>query len=292
MDIRSLTCFRLAYESGSIGKAAKRAFLTRQGLSGVLKGVETELGQTLFVRGAQGLEPTEAARQVYPLVVELLDTYRRIIDLCGNNAAARETVGLAIAYGALLSLPVDELVGAFEAEHPMMALDVDIVEPVFAAQCVAEGSKDFALVAGPFESPNVKSVSLCRVALCAAVRADVLGEGAPQEIESLRGLPWLGLNETFPFDAALEAFSRERDLNLDLVYEWHDYHLILDQMRQGRGACIVPASCAERFRAEGIAIIPLDDPRLTWDICALLPRSRTLSHAAQIAFGWFSDHIS
>ena len=293
MDIRSLTCFCLAYECGSIGKAAKRAYLTRQGLSGVLKSVEVELGQPMFVRGAQGLEPTQAAHLVYPRVVELLDAYRTITRLCERDEPACETVGLAVAYGALLSVAIDELIDEFSAAYPAIAIDVDIVEPVFAAQCVADGSKDFALVAGPFESKNAEGASLCQVPLCAAVREDLLPLAWPEMgVLALKGLAWLGLSETFPLDIALGEFSRERGLDLDMRYEWHDYHLILDQMRQGRGACIVPANCADRFRAEGITVLALEDSRLTWDLCALTPRSRALSCAARTALDWFGSRFS
>ena len=95
MDIRSLQCFRLAYETKTVGKAAKRAYLTRQGLSQILRGLEAELKQDLFVRNPQGLEPTELADTIYPKAVELLNTYEDIQALCNAGQERRRRYGSA-----------------------------------------------------------------------------------------------------------------------------------------------------------------------------------------------------
>ena len=166
MDIHGLTCFRLAYESGSIGKAAKRAYLTRQGFSGALKSVEAEWGHPLFVRGPLGLEPTALAHAVYPKVVEALTAYDEVQRLCAADSRPVETVGLGVAYGALLSLSLDEMVAAFAGKGHRMSLDIDIVEPVLAAQCVAEGGKDLVLVAGSIE-PRARAACRCAASRCA-----------------------------------------------------------------------------------------------------------------------------
>lgn len=291
MDIHGLTCFRLAYESGSIGKAAKRAYLTRQGFSGALKSVEAEWGHPLFVRGPLGLEPTELAHAVYPKVVEALAAYDEVQLLCAADSRPVEAVGLGVAYGALLSLSLDEMVAAFAGEGHRMSLDIDIVEPVLAAQCVAEGGKDLVLVAGSIDAPGTRCVSLCRIPLCAAVHESLLADGR-NDVEGLRGITWFGLSETFPLDRALVAFSRERKLGFVMDYRWHDYHLILDQMRQKRGACIVPARTAERFCQGGIVAIALDDSRLTWEVSAIVPNARPLSRAAGIVLAWLERYLA
>ena len=58
--------------------AANHLYITHQGLSRVIRSLEEELGETLFLRSNRGLEPTDYATALIPHVQSLLDTYARI----------------------------------------------------------------------------------------------------------------------------------------------------------------------------------------------------------------------
>lgn len=60
MDTRDIRCFRLVYEASSINKAAGQLFITPQGLSCIIRNLESELQVELFVRAANGTTPTDA----------------------------------------------------------------------------------------------------------------------------------------------------------------------------------------------------------------------------------------
>lgn len=286
MDIRSLQCFRLSYESGSIGKAANRAYLTRQGLSQVLKGLEAELRQDLFIRNPQGLEPTELAMRLYPKVVELLNTYDEVQRICFPAEAPKETVRLCVAYGALLSLPFDDLINGFSEAHPEVQLEIDTIEPTLAQRCVAEGKEDIALIAGVVESPDTYCVSLGCVSLYAAVHESLLPAKAERTASDLKGLTWFGLAEDFSPDRALMGLSRGLNLDLAMSFDWHDYHLILDQVTHRKGACFIPEHRIPQFCTNGIVAIPLEGPNFSWEISAVLPRTRSLARSTQIVLDW------
>ncbi len=292
MDIRSLQCFRLAYETKTVGKAAKRAYLTRQGLSQILRGLETELKQDLFIRNPQGLEPTELADEIYPKAVELLNTYEDIQALCNATAKTKETVRLCVAYGVLVSIPFDELVEEFYGEHPLIQLEIDAIEPSLAEQCVVEGKEDIALIVGPIANPQVTCTSLARVSLFAAVHESLLAQEETRSIQSLRGLTWFGLSKDFPLDSALIRMSEEHDLDLRMSFDWHDYHLILDQVVRRKGACVVPEHRISRFCQDGIVAIPLEGPEFTWEIAALTHSALPLSRSAQTVFDWFAARLA
>ncbi len=292
MDIRSLQCFRLAYETKTVGKAAKRAYLTRQGLSQILRGLEAELKQDLFVRNPQGLEPTELADTIYPKAVELLNTYEDIQALCNAGARAKETVRLCVAYGVLVSIPFDELVEEFYEEHPLIQLEIDAIEPSLAEQCVAEGKEDIALIVGPITSPQTVCTCLARVALFAAVHESLLAQGETRSIQSLQGLTWFGLSKDFPLDSALIRLSEEHNLDLKMSFDWHDYHLILDQVMRRKGACVVPEHRIGRFCQDGVVAIPLEGPEFTWEIAAMTQSALPLSRSAQTVFDWFAARLT
>lgn len=292
MDIRSLQCFRLAYEDKTVGKAAKRAYLTRQGLSQTLKGLESELRQDLFVRNPQGLEPTALANAIYPKVVDLLDIYEDIQVLCDGNEQAKETVRLCAAYGVLVSIPFDEFIEEFYAENPSVQLEIDAIEPSIAEQCVAEGKEDIALVVGPLSGAHTTCSSLAHVSLFAAAHESLLPEEKSHTLQSLKGLTWFGLSETFPLDSALIKLSAEHDLNLKMSFDWRDYHLILDQVMRRKGACVVPKHRIDRFCQNGIVAIPLEGPEFTWEIAAITQKGRSLPRSVRTVFNWFALRLA
>ena len=62
MDADQKRYFSTLCAVGNITQAARELYLSRQGLSKSMKGLEEELGTALFVRGKKGVEPTEAGR--------------------------------------------------------------------------------------------------------------------------------------------------------------------------------------------------------------------------------------
>lgn len=60
MDIRDLKIFQMIASEKSVSKASKKLYMTPQGVSKVLKNLETEMGSQLFVRDKNGMRLTES----------------------------------------------------------------------------------------------------------------------------------------------------------------------------------------------------------------------------------------
>ena len=65
MNTKILKCFQTVYEEKNLGRAARRLYITPQGLSKNIRQLEEELGSSLFLRTAQGMEPTEGGHFLY-----------------------------------------------------------------------------------------------------------------------------------------------------------------------------------------------------------------------------------
>lgn len=65
MDVKQLKYFVACVQAGSISKAAKRLYTTQSAVSKTIKGLEEELGLSLFERLPRGISLTEQGRQVY-----------------------------------------------------------------------------------------------------------------------------------------------------------------------------------------------------------------------------------
>lgn len=78
MRFETLRYFTEIAESKSLAAAARRLFISHQGLSKAIRQMEQELGVELFTRSGRGLELTEAGRAIAPCVDECLSSYDRL----------------------------------------------------------------------------------------------------------------------------------------------------------------------------------------------------------------------
>ena len=64
--MNELKSFQVVYQERSMNQAAKKLYITSQGLGRIIQNLEKELGVQLFERSARGVEPTEAAELSAP----------------------------------------------------------------------------------------------------------------------------------------------------------------------------------------------------------------------------------
>ncbi len=73
MDLRCLKYFTAVYEAGSLTAASKILHISQPSISLALEKLEAELQTKLFVRGKQGVIPTDDGNRLYPSATHLLD---------------------------------------------------------------------------------------------------------------------------------------------------------------------------------------------------------------------------
>ncbi|MGN5113910.1 LysR family transcriptional regulator [Aeromonas jandaei] len=100
MDVRTLRAFVAVFEERNITAAATRLFITQPTLSTTIKTLEDELGVTLFVRQARGVEGTEAAHRLYPRAKRLIaDTDSLAREFRETSPCLEVTVGIEADLG-------------------------------------------------------------------------------------------------------------------------------------------------------------------------------------------------
>jgi DNA-binding transcriptional LysR family regulator len=79
LELRLLRSFAAIYEEGSLSCAAARLNCTQAAMSMRLKLIEAEIGETLFLRRPQRLEPSSRAAELYARAVGVLAAYDEMI---------------------------------------------------------------------------------------------------------------------------------------------------------------------------------------------------------------------
>ena len=273
MDIRGLECFYRAYETCSIGRTAEDMFVTRQAVSQTLQNLENEIHQKLFERSNLGLQPTAFARELYPLVMKLIENYRDIRELCFSSANITSSVKLALSLAVLESISVPSLMECIHQKCPNILMDVTTTEADISFACIIDGTKDVALIVDQFESKKISSRVLKKVPLCALLHESLLPPNPTHTIRDLAGLTWFCRTPSSHFEHKLREIFERESIPINLSYRYTDYHIVLEQAFNAEGVCAIPEEHAFRYESNNMVAIPLSEYGLSWDISLLTLRN-------------------
>ncbi|MGN8835305.1 LysR family transcriptional regulator [Allisonella histaminiformans] len=123
MNQKQLQYFVTVYQTKNIQTAADRLFVSRQGVSKVIRLLEEELGQKLFIRSVRGVIPTDYATILLPHARQLLEDYDAIRGLHTLAAQAKSVVTIYSLDHVLAYLGAS-LIEDFHKAHPSIILSV------------------------------------------------------------------------------------------------------------------------------------------------------------------------
>lgn len=109
MNTKDLICFKTIYEERSIHRAAKRLFITPQGLSKHIRLLEDELHTTLFERTKQGVSPTRAGDFLYEKSGEVIRNLEEIEDGIRQLEHCSERLRIGCAHGVFNLIPIQTI---------------------------------------------------------------------------------------------------------------------------------------------------------------------------------------
>ncbi|NLE78743.1 MAG: LysR family transcriptional regulator [Rhodococcus sp.] len=179
LDLRRLQQFVAVVELGSLTDAAVALGLTQQALSAAMRGLETQLGVTLFFR-SRGMQPSAAGLRLYECSHSLLASATKAVS--DVQMAAQEAGGvLTVGYTpALTSVQVYEAL----TEHlpDGLSLKMDCLSPESLRRRMAAGELDFALGRAPRLLDGLASEQICFHRFSVAVRSEDAHELDPEGV--------------------------------------------------------------------------------------------------------------
>ena len=100
MLLNQITAFIETARRQSVSRAAEALFISQPALTARLKGLESDLGAELFVRGPRGMRLTDAGNAFLPYAVRALETLtdgRMQVNALERGGAGRLAIGAAPA---------------------------------------------------------------------------------------------------------------------------------------------------------------------------------------------------
>ena len=197
MDTKDIRSFRLVYEERSINRAAKRLFITPQGLSRIIHKLEEELQIVLFERTKGGMVPTECGDYFYAQSQELLYQLEDMKYHLQKMNSRQRKIKIGFACGVLNLVSLKKL-NAIQREMPDVSVQWEEMENQEVAEQVNRGLLDIGFIIGTIPGNEVESCVVYEGKMNVLVYpGHPFYEKERLSIEELKEQPLISLNQKY-----------------------------------------------------------------------------------------------
>lgn len=280
MTIKELKDYQMICSKGSLSRAAKALFITPQGLSRVLKNLETELECTLVNRVASGLELTESGMCLLEYAKKTTEEYDKMKEKIESiHGSVHGSVELLMAYDLIRLLDWD-CFGEFQRMYPKINFSCREYPDRMVEQQLVDGQGNAALSIGPFAADlfHVHPLMRCRLCLIAYEGHPLCGK---KEVtaEDLADEPLYLENSSFKINEFVQRKCWLKGFEPNIAYEASSFDICYKMCRMKKGISIVPEFVHEDMKTDGLVQIPFADSDMALEIAFLVPKNRTADPA-------------
>nr|ADE20405.1 putative LysR type transcriptional regulator [Cupriavidus basilensis] len=293
MDLKQIQYFIALFEDGSVTRAAKRLHIVQPALSMQIARLEEELNQKLFERGAHGMSPTAAGRQMYrlflPIMRDITHAREQLVQR-DEVVSGNITIGLiaSIAEGALA-----EALTSFRMRYPQVEVTVADGYSTTLIDWVAGGQLDVAIINKPRAQLSLDSRPLLDEEMVLATSA-AHGLDLPGSVQ-LASLPAVELvlpTKRHGLRGVLDSAAHQLDMMLTPKYEIDALGTIVKLVASTNMATILPRIAVQRAVDRGtLRVHAILAPRLIRHIVRISHPRRPLSTAAEALVSIIASEI-
>ena len=229
MNQKQMEYFLEVYRQGNIQSAADKLYVSRQGVSEMLKTLEEELGQLLFIRNPHGLVPTDYANALLPHVQRLLAEYRSIASMSTLASQSKSVVTIYALDHIMAYLGAEFLLNFHHAYPDIILSTVDTTDDA-ALKGVLEKQCNFAIVTGEADKNRFEAEPLFFSRYCARLhRQHPLAGREKIDYADLEGARIVSKGRAYQcFRHNIDKYILLPGLNVDIVAETADEMIITD----------------------------------------------------------------
>ncbi len=273
MDLRQLTIFLAAVETGSFAAAGKKLDLSQSAVSLQIKSLEAELGVYLFDRSTR--PPTPSARGMV-----LADEGQRILDLLEH---AKRTVSDPLVRGKLtvgavpssLSSFLPASIATLRRQHPHLRLDLRSGGSAELAAQLTKGQLDLVVCTKPAAlHPGWRWHPIASEP-CAVIAP--MHASGKTDAEILTSNPFIWFNRKSWAGRGIEQELGRRKINVSANMEIDTLEAIASLVGAGLGVSIIPMCLGARPLSGRLRSIPFGEPVFRREIGTLTPAQTVVS---------------
>lgn len=295
MNKRQLVYFTEVFRCQNIQSASEHLFVSRQGVSKVIRSIEQELGQKLFVRTSEGVFPTDFAVSLYPHAMKLLDEYNYIEGM--NTLSTQKKSVLTIYaidhFAAYLSA---EFFEDFGKAYPDITLSIVDTTDDFALDGLMTHKCEVAVVNGPIDFTQYNATELFYTAYCARINKNhPLASKKAISFSDMDGETIAGKGRSYScFRRNIDKFLLEPGLNVNILVETSDESVLTSLVSKNQAIVLGYDYSALLYPHKDVAVLPLDLPESGQYMYLVerkdMPVTKTCRIFKEFVTKWIKDH--
>lgn len=265
MDTKELKSFVTVYEEKSINQAASKLFISSQGLSKIIKNLETELGTTLFERTQKGVFPTESAEFLYERVDLLISHLENIKNGINQLETKNKRLRIACARGVLNALSF-QLILDFIEQNPEIEVEWAEYTNDEVKKMIASYKADVGIVVGESDmEPIVQKQIASRDIILTVYEGHPYYDREEISIAELKNEKIIILNEQFRVYHEFYNRCIVNGFEPQIVGKTVDSHFLYKLCKLKVGIGVLIDFSTEDFNLSNVRVIPLKE-KIKWDI--------------------------
>lgn len=283
MDLRQLRHFIAVAEEEHFSRAARRANIVQSALSTSIRTLEEELGTQLFVRTTRKVRLTEAGRVLLVHARIVLDAAREARDAVARVAGlGRATLHLAAVPGLPSFFDIAAMLATFRERYPGVDVQLSLGNAVQLLEKLKEGAVDVAVL--PLSDPQagMEIISIARDPLALVCpMGHRLARRHSVRLHELADQSFVDFEQGWMARQLTDRAFEKAGISRQTAFEVSDRDTMLALVERGLGVALIPGSAVRRT---SLAVVPLTDPEINWELVAAFPSMRDTLGVAPRAF--------
>ncbi|SFN63136.1 DNA-binding transcriptional regulator, LysR family [Pseudobutyrivibrio sp. UC1225] len=262
MNTRNFKCFQTVYEERNLQVAASKLFMSPQGLSKLIKGLEEECGTTLFSRTKDGFIPTESGKVFYEkskIITKDLNEMFSAIEAVSDREK-RFKIGFAAGTTRVIDIPA---VNNFMKSNPEIVASWDEQENGIVLNRVLNDEINCGLVVGKPEATGLVAKLIKSVEIVLYVyKGHRLWDSDQVNILDIKDEPLVSMNEKYHIYHDVVNACHTNGFNPEIIARVGDGVTMHTLVKNKIGIGICPRFFEDDEDIKSVAI----NDAYTWDV--------------------------
>lgn len=288
MNIKDLNTFITVAENKNLTRASKLLYMTPQGVSKIIKNLESESDCELFLRTGNGMELSECGQHFFEYAKKADSEYHKMRqELLRIKQKERGVVDLLSAFG-ILRLITPECLRDFKEKYPEIEFHYrecpdKQIERWFQA---GEGNVAFSLAPCDEALYDVLELESFQVKLLVN-KAHPLSRKSSVIIEDLKDEPLYIESSEFKIHDLIVGKCQEAGFKPNIIFETSGFSLCHKMVRENKGISVTVDFVSDDMGHGNMVLIPFSDGDYEWKICMLTRKNEVPGNGVDL----FQKHV-
>lgn len=282
MDVRSLRYFVEVVQFNGFSRAADSLFVTQPAISRSIKKLEQELGYKLLIREVDGVSLTDEGEILLIHAKQILKQFNQMNKALKEKSGPLEGVLHVGLPPVIASTYFADIILAFSQRYPLVELKIIELGTRKMMDAMLNGDVETAAVMLPLDDErfDLHVFSTDRLMLLVNEQHPLAQRHLVKFIELLNE-PFIFFSDDFRINELVTSACGLYGKKPIIAGRSSHLDLVTAMVRAGVGITLLPGSMWNKTRTDGVAIIPVIEPVLSYELALATLKNGSQTRKAQ-----------